>query len=86
MRKDHIGEVGEVFAVWQFFRDGTHECVGRHLDAKAAVKKARDYCHSVGATVGTTVRVIITDDGDYTVFEWRRGRGVVFPPACKGKV
>ena len=78
--------IGDVFAVWQFFSDDAPECVGRQLNAKAAVKKAQAYCRSVGATVGTTVRVIITDDGDHTVFEWRRGRGVVFPPSCKGKL
>lgn len=78
--------IGEVFAVWQFFSDGTHECVGRGLNAKEAVKKAHAYCRSVGATVGTTVRVIITDDCDYTVFEWKRGEGVTFPPECKVKV
>jgi hypothetical protein len=32
-----------------------------------------------GRILGTTARVIITDGGDYTTFEWQHGKGVVFP-------
>lgn len=68
------------FNVVQFFDDGTSEYVRRHVDAKEAVETAKLYTESVGARIGTTVRVIITDDGDMTNFEWKRGEGVTYPP------
>ena len=44
------------------------------------MKAAIHYSTSVGAQIGTTVRVIITDGGDCIAWEWIRGQGVVFPP------
>jgi hypothetical protein len=34
--------------------------------------------------MGITERVIITDGGDSTVFEWKKDEGVVFPDLFKG--
>lgn len=68
------------FSVCQFFVDDSYEYVLRFVDAKTAVETAKRYTESVGAKIGTTVRVIITDGGDYTNFEWKFGEGVVFPP------
>ena len=69
------------FSVYQFFEDDTSECVRRGVDAEEAVNAAHHYCNSVGARLGFTKRVIITDAGDFTNFEWRNGEGVVYPPA-----
>jgi hypothetical protein len=66
------------FSVCQFFADGSHEYVRRNVDAKEAVETAHHYCTSVGAQIGTTQRVIITDGGDCTNFEWQFGKGVTF--------
>ncbi len=68
------------FSVYQFFPDETSERVRSFVTAEEAVKAAHHYCTSVGARLGTTVRVIITDGGDFTCFEWLHGKGVVFPP------
>ena len=68
------------FSVCQFFVDGSYEYVNRFVSAEDAVSTARHYCTSVGAKLGTTNRVIITDGGDCTVFEWEYGKGVIFPP------
>ena len=68
------------FSVCQFFVDDSYEYVRRFVGAKEAVEAAHHYCHSVGARFGTTRRVIITDGDDYTVFDWRYGEGIVFPP------
>ena len=68
------------YSVCQFFEDGSYEYPIRYIDAETAVKKAQHYCTSVGARIGTTVRVIITDGGDNIAFEWKRGEGIVFPP------
>lgn len=74
----------DLFAVWQFFADDTSECIRCGLCAKEAVETAQRYCKNVGARIGTTKRVIITDGGDYTVFEWRFGIGVTFPVEAHG--
>jgi hypothetical protein len=43
------------------------------------MKAFKHYCTSVGAKMGTTNRVIITDSGDCTNAEWVFGEGLVFP-------
>lgn len=66
------------FNVVQWFASGNSEYVRRNVDAKEAVEAAHHYCHSVGAQLGTTTRVIITDGDDCTNFEWIYGKGVTF--------
>lgn len=66
------------FSVFQFFEDETYEKVREFVSAEEAVRAAAHYSTNVAAQMGVTRRVIITDDGDYTVFEWRNGEGVVF--------
>lgn len=68
------------FSVTQFFRDDSYETVVKYVDAQTAVDKFIHYSHSVGAKIGTTVRVIITDGGDFTNFEWKFGEGITYPP------
>lgn len=68
------------FSVWMFFEDDTHGPDVRHVDARTAVERARALTQSVGARIGVLKRVIITDDGDHTNFEWRFGEGITFPP------
>ena len=74
------------FSVVQFFVDDSYEYVRRFVSAEEAVKASKHYTSSVGARLGTTKRVIITDGGDCTCFEWKFGEGVVFPPARSGEV
>lgn len=68
------------FSVYQFFANDTYEEVLRFVDAKTAVERAHALTLSVGGRIGTTARVIITDGGDFTCFEWKFGEGVTFPP------
>lgn len=68
------------YSVVQFFPDETYEYVRRGVDAAEAGKAFVHYISSVGARIGTTQRVIITDGGDFTNAEWIYGKGVVFPP------
>lgn len=74
-----IYESGE-FSVYQFFEDDSYECVRSYVSAKEAGKAVKHYTTCVGAQIGTTKRVIITDGGDNTNFEWKFGEGVVYPP------
>lgn len=74
------------FSVCQFFPDGSYEYVRRFVDAEEAVKAAIHCATSVGARLGTTQRVIITDGGDHTTWEWKRDEGVTFPPGHEGRL
>lgn len=67
------------FSVWQFFEGGRYQPVVRWVEGKAAVSEAMRLARSVGGRVGTTRRIIITDGGDFTVFEWKFGEGVTYP-------
>lgn len=68
------------FNVVQFFPDETYEYVRRNVSAEEAVEAARSYTTRPAALMGVIQRVIITDGGDSTNFEWRFGEGVVYPP------
>jgi hypothetical protein len=70
----------EEFSVYQFFLDDSCERVASFVGAREAVERAHLLSRSLGARLGTTRRIVITDGGDYTVFEWRHGKGVTFPP------
>lgn len=69
------------FSVAQFFDGGAYEYVRQWIDAEEAVRLAREVTQRPGALIGAPARVIITDGGDETVFEWKFGQGVVFPPS-----
>jgi hypothetical protein len=69
----------ELFSVCQFFPDGQYEYVRRNVAAEEAVKAFKHYTTSVGARLGTTARVIITDMGDCIAMEWQFGQGITFP-------
>ena len=75
----------EEFSVYQFFVDGSYERVRSFVSAENAVKAAMHYTNNVAVKMGVTVRVIITDGGDCTVFEWKKGEGVVFPEKLDGQ-
>ena len=73
------------FSVYQFFPDDTWERVREGVSAKEAFMAALHYSSSVGAQIGTTRRVIITDGGDFTTFEWKSGEGITYPPEAAGR-
>jgi hypothetical protein len=62
------------FSVVAFFDDGTHHYVERWLGRRQALMLAW-HCFRKKETKS----VIITDGGDYTVFEWKRGDGITWP-------
>jgi hypothetical protein len=68
------------FSVYQFLVEGIQERVRHFVSAEEAMKAAQHYCTSVAARMGITERVIVTDGGDCTVFEWKKDEGVVWPP------
>ena len=68
------------FSVVEFYSDGYHAYVERRLDAKNAVNLAKRCTDAAMVASGFVVKVIITDGGDNTVFQWELGKGVTFPP------
>ena len=69
----------ERFSVYQFFEDGQYERVRFLVTMVEAVEAVKHYTTSVGARMGMVKRVIITDGGDCTCFEWIYGKGQIFP-------
>lgn len=67
------------FSVCQFFENGSYEYVRRFVDEVEAATTAAFYTGNVAAQIGLTKRVIITDGGDCICWEWKFGKGVVFP-------
>jgi hypothetical protein len=67
------------YSVFQFFPNDHYECVLRDVPVADAFACANHMATTVGAKIGTTRRVIITDGGDHTVWEWQYGIGLVFP-------
>jgi hypothetical protein len=68
------------FSVYQWFPNDDYEIVAKFVPIEEAMRLASMCCKSVGAKIGTTRQVMITDGGDCCVFEWKFGEGVVFPP------
>jgi hypothetical protein len=67
------------FSVAEFYSDGFHAYVERWLDAESAVRLAKRCTEKPAATQGWIRKVIITDGGDDTMFQWEHSKGVTFP-------
>lgn len=71
---------GRRFSVWQFLVGG--QCLKEPghegLSAWSAVATANRLTQTLGARIGSTCRIVITDGDDKTVWEWRHGEGLVF--------
>lgn len=67
------------FSVCQFFPNGSYEYVRRYVPAEEAMQAFRHYTTSVGARMGMTTKVIITDGGDCVNMEWQYGKGITSP-------
>jgi hypothetical protein len=66
------------FSVWWWDReDNQHEEL-RFVGAETAAKAAHRLCTGPAAKLGMVHRVIITDGGDFTNFEWKHDQGITF--------
>jgi hypothetical protein len=70
-------------SVCQFFVNGTHEYVRRHVDGEEAVKVFAHYTSNPASRIGIVTRVTVTDGGNMINLEWVYGKGIVFPPPNK---
>jgi len=90
----HIGTTQGEFSVCQFFKGSAtadpnalaYEYTRRFVGAQEAVDAFFHYCQSVGARLGWTARVIITDGSDSITMEWTSGDGITFPAEHAGKL
>lgn len=74
------------FSVAIFFDDGGCEYFVRFVDPETAVRKFKSQTETVGARLGTTRRVIVTDGGDFTNMEWKFGEGITYPPELAERI
>ena len=88
--KPHIGilvdkeiEPGERFNVVQYFADGSYEYVRKNILIEEAKDVLGSCIKSVGARMGTTVKILMTDMMDFTLFHWEHGKGIIFPILIK---
>jgi hypothetical protein len=70
---------GEFSLYWWDPEDYCHEEM-RFVDAETAMKRAANLARGPASLLGIVKRIIITDGGDCTNFEWKHGEGIVFPP------
>jgi hypothetical protein len=68
------------FSVCQFFTGGEYEYVRRWVNAEEAMKAFYHYTNNVAVKMGVIERVIVTDGGDCTNAEWKKGLGYTYPP------
>lgn len=68
----------ELFVVWQCSADDWRVKAAEGLPAKLAVGYARWMTQTQEARCGEIQRIIITDEANHTVFEWKFGEGVTF--------
>ncbi len=71
------------FSVWWDDPEGSHHNELRFVTPERAVEMALSLAHRPAAHIGIIQRVIITDGGDFTVFEWKHKQGIVFPPITR---
>ena len=76
--------MAELFNVVWFDPNEFYEYVGRNLEGLEAIKLAKSYTERPAALIGGIARVIVTDSGDITVFEWKHGIGITFPTPAEG--
>lgn len=69
------------FSVYWWDRDGGQHEESRFVIAELAVHQAKRLSCGPASALGMVKRVIITDGGDFTVFEWKHGEGITYPTA-----
>lgn len=73
----------DLYSVVQFFPNNMWERAMHEVPAEDALRHATHLATSVGAKIGTTRRVIITDAGDDTIWQWDYGKGLVWPEVAE---
>jgi hypothetical protein len=72
----------ETFSVWYFSNEALglqRECECMGVSAEEAMKWFKHHISNVPAQLGFTTRVIIVDNLDMIVAEWKHGLGITWP-------
>ena len=77
--------MSDEFSVVVFYDAEWHDYVRRNVSAREACEVAAKYARGPLGTSGYIQRIIITDGGDATNFEWKHGIGITFPPQAAGR-
>jgi hypothetical protein len=67
------------FSVWEFFPDGYYQPVVRWTPLEEALERAKVSINKPATVAGFITKVLVTDGGDFCVFQWEYGKGIVFP-------
>jgi len=67
------------FSVCVFYPNDSHRYVMRYVSAESAMNCAHIWITGGAARRGEIERVIVTDGGDHTNFEWKYGQGITYP-------
>jgi len=67
------------FSVFWWDPTGSYHKELGFVSAEAAMEKAISLTRRPAALIGVIRKVMITDGGDFCVFLWEFGKGVVFP-------
>jgi len=67
------------FSVYQFYPNKQYRPIVRFVDSDTAAKIAKNIIEGPSCECGVVDRVIITDGGDCTIFEWQYGKGIIWP-------
>jgi hypothetical protein len=68
------------FSVYWWDPDGNYHKELKHVSAEDALQRSKELANGpASVALGVIERIIITDGGDCTCFEWIKGKGVVFP-------
>ena len=78
--------MSEEFSVIWWDADGGQHDELRFVDGEKAVSACHRLTHGPAAMLGIVDRVIITDGGDCTCFEWKKELGLVWPTPEKGEM
>lgn len=71
------------FSVYWWDRDGGQYEELRFVSAEAAMKAVKRLTSGPASMLDIVHRVIVTDGGDCTAFEWKIGEGITFPKEAK---
>jgi hypothetical protein len=64
--------------------EGEHHTEMLNGSPEQAVNAAHRLCTGPATILGIVARVIITDGGDFTNFEWKKDEGITYPKQYAG--
>jgi hypothetical protein len=72
--------INREFSTAVFYRDETYKYVARFVTASKALLAASLQSRTAMRDPESEIeRIVVTDGGDFTVFEWKKGEGITWP-------